>query len=313
MSARTAPAFAGRGDGRPLVPPAEPRSYYGRGVIKEPVWKSEIPWYFFCGGLAGAAAPLAAGARLVGNDPLARRAAALAVAGAAVSPALLISDLGRPARFLNMLRVFKPTSPMSVGSWVLSAFGTSSGIAAGWQLAGIPGAAVGAPAQALAALLGPALSTYTAVLIANTAVPVWHESRHTLPFVFAGSSLASAGAACAALTPAPRAAPARAVAVAGALLETGAGLVMQRRLEPVVRASYTEPGVRRLVRAARAATVAGALALAASDRKPAVALGAGGLLCGAVLERWAVFKAGFASAADARQSVGPQRARIAAR
>lgn len=203
-------------DGAPVVPEAQPKSYYGRPVLKEPVWKPEIPWYFFVGGLAGAAAPLAAGARLAGNDVLARRASALALGGAAVSPVLLISDLGRPERFLNMLRVFKVTSPMSVGSWVLAGFGTASGLAAGWQLLGIPGRMIGVGGQAVSAVLGPALSTYTAALIAQTAVPVWHDARRELPFVFAASSAASAGGAACILTPCAAAGPARALGVAGA-------------------------------------------------------------------------------------------------
>src|SRR5215212_6840213 len=95
-------------------------SYYGRPIIKEPVWTWEIPWYFFTGGLAGGSAALGFTAGALGNERLARRAWANATAGVVVSPALLISDLGRPARFLNMLRMVKLTSPMSVGSWVLN-------------------------------------------------------------------------------------------------------------------------------------------------------------------------------------------------
>src|ERR687884_2170656 len=118
----------GRGDVR-MVPEEEVRSYYGRPVIKEPTWEWEIPWYFFAGGLAGASSGLAAVARLAGNDKLARRALLAALGGATVSPVLLVADLGRPDRFYNMLRVFKPTSPMSMGTWILTAFGSSTGVA----------------------------------------------------------------------------------------------------------------------------------------------------------------------------------------
>ena len=100
---------------------SEVRSYHGQPVLKQPVWTWEIPLYFFTGGAAGASAGLAYLGELSGNDELARRAWAVALAGLTVSPALLISDLGRPPRFLNMLRMFKVTSPMSVGTWVLSA------------------------------------------------------------------------------------------------------------------------------------------------------------------------------------------------
>src|SRR5436309_903215 len=106
-----------------MVPEAVPRSYYGRPIVKEPVWKPEIPWYFFAGGLTGASAALGYAAHLAGNRPLARRTWLVTMAAGTASPLLLISDLGRPERFLNMLRVFKLTSPMSVGSWVVSATG----------------------------------------------------------------------------------------------------------------------------------------------------------------------------------------------
>src|SRR5205823_2044949 len=101
------------------------RSYYGRPIIKEPVWTPEIPIYFFTGGMAGASATLAFVAGELGHETLARRGWAVALGGAAVSPALLISDLGRPTRFLNMLRMFKVTSPMSVGSWILVGAGST--------------------------------------------------------------------------------------------------------------------------------------------------------------------------------------------
>ena len=111
-----------------MVPDAEFTSYYGRPVIKEPVWQApDVAGYLFFGGLAGASAGLAWGAELRGNRPLARRAWQISLAAVGVSPALLVSDLGRPARFLNMLRMFKVTSPMSVGSWVLAAGGLATG------------------------------------------------------------------------------------------------------------------------------------------------------------------------------------------
>jgi hypothetical protein len=317
MSAQAARTPAGRRrrrGGREMVPPAQPRSYYGLPVIAKPVWKAEIPWYFFAGGMAGAAAPLAAAARAAGNVELGRHASAVALAGVAVSPVLLISDLGRPERFHHMLRVFKPTSPMNIGTWVLSSFGTASVLAAGWQLLDRPPLAVGAPAAAAAALLGPVLSTYTAVLIANTAVPAWHEARHELPFVFAGSSLASAGGACMVLTSPRHAAPARAMAVAGAVLELAADARMQRRLDAVVRRSYEVSPARALHGAARACVVGGACVAAALGGRSRAAAVAGGaaLAAGAALTRWAIFKAGIASSRDPDQTVAPQRERRAA-
>jgi hypothetical protein len=210
-----------------------------------------------------------------------------------------------------MLRVVKPTSPMNVGTWVLSGFGAASAVAAGWQLLGRPSRAVGAPAAAVAGLLGPVLSTYTAVLLANTAVPAWHEARRELPFVFAGSSLASAGGACMALTSRQHAGPARALAIAGALVELAADICMQRRLDPVVRRSYEGAPVRDLHTTARACAAGGACAAAVGGRSRAAAVAGGAaLMAGSALQRWAIFKAGIASARDPDQTVAPQRERL---
>src|SRR5919107_126568 len=211
----------GRGEVR-MVPEEEVRSYYGRAVLKKPVWSREIPWYFFAGGLAGASSNLALVARLTGNDKLARRAHLAALGSAAVSPVLLIMDLGRPERFYNMLRVFKPTSPMSVGTWVLSAFGSTTGLAAAHDLLGLS-PRLGRFAEAASALLGLPLATYTAGLIADTSVPVWHEARRELPLLFAASSAATAGGAAAGLSPPRDAGPARRLAGGGGPLENGGG------------------------------------------------------------------------------------------
>ncbi|MFL6007055.1 MAG: NrfD/PsrC family molybdoenzyme membrane anchor subunit, partial [Gaiellaceae bacterium] len=201
-----------------------------RPVIKEPVWKPEIPFYFYAGGLGGASAGLAALSELRGDEVLARRAWAAALAGAAASPALLIADLGVPRRFFNMLRMFKVTSPMSVGSWLLTGFGPATGLAAldAWTGALPRGLAVGAKLSS--ALLGLPVATYTAALIANTAVPVWHEARAELPVVFAAGAAASAGAAALMATPVRDAAPARRLAVGGAVAELATVTLMERRL-----------------------------------------------------------------------------------
>jgi hypothetical protein len=295
-----------------MVPPAQPVGYHGRPVIKHPVWTWEIPAYFFVGGLAGACGPVAAGARLLGDDVLARRAAAVGVAGAAVSPVLLISDLGRPERFFNMLRVFKPTSPMSVGTWILSMYGPAAGVAAGWQLLGVPGRRLGAAAQAVAAVTGPLLSTYTAALVANTAVPVWHDARRELPFLFASSSAAAAGGALTALTPSRSAGATRALGVAGAVAELAVTEIMERRLDPRVRRSYEEGAAHRPHQAARIATVAGAALVGtlAGRSRLAGAVGGMALCAGSALTRWSIFKAGLSSADDPEQTVGPQRDRV---
>jgi Polysulphide reductase, NrfD len=292
---------------------ARPRSYYGQPVIKPPVWTPEIPLYFFAGGLGGASTGLAFLAELRGNDELARRAWAAALAGLAASPPLLISDLGVPSRFLNMLRMFKVTSPMSVGSWVLAASGPAVGVAAVNAWTGLLPRAARA-ARPSAAVLGLPLATYTAALISNTSVPVWHEARGRLPFVFAAGAAASAGAVAVAATPAGSARPARRLALGGAVAELVAIRAMDRGLGEVGR-PYREGAAGRYARAAQGLTAAGAVVVAAGARRSRAAALAGGALvaAGALAERFSVFRAGFQSAADPEYVVGPQRARLEAR
>src|SRR5215218_1176868 len=303
----------GRGEVR-MVPEEEVRSYYGRAVLKEPVWSWEIPWYFFAGGLAGASSNLALVARLTGNDKLARSAHLAALGGAVESPMLLTMDLGKPERFYNMLRVFKPTSPMSVGTWVLSAFGSTTGLAAAHDLLGLS-PRLGRFAEAVSALLGLPLATYTAVLIADTSVPVWHEARRDLPLVFAASSAASAGAAAAILTPVEDAGPARRLAVGGALFEIGAMEAMKRRLGDFLAEPYEQDEADRYDKIAKGLSSLGAAVTAFGGRKSRLAAIAGGalILAGAACERWSVFKAGFQSARDPKYTVMPQRERLESR
>jgi hypothetical protein len=274
--------------------------YYSRPVLKEPVWKAEIPLYFFLGGLAGAAAGLAFAARLGSNHVLARRALAASAVAISACPPLLISDLGRPERFLNMLRILKPTSPMSIGTWVLSAFSASVVGAAGSEFLGLL-RPLGRLAEAVAALLGLPLTTYTAVLIADTSIPAWHLSRRELPFVFAGSAAASAGSVTAALTPAAAASAARRLAVLGGVTELLAVGLMERRLGDFAR-PYREGGVARLATGAKASIAAGTLLMAFAGRRRAGAAAAAVLLAGGSLaERFAVLGAGRESA---RSTVG---------
>jgi hypothetical protein len=293
------------------VPEEQVRSYYGRPVLKEPTWTWEIPLYFFFGGLAGASSDLSLVARLAGNETLARRALLLALSGTMVSPVLLISDLGRPERFYNMLRVIKPTSPMSVGTWVLSAFGTTTCIAAAGEMLGVFPRLARA-CGAVSALLGPALATYTAVLVADTSVPVWHEARRELPLVFAASSAASAGAAAALLVPIEAAGPARRLAVGGALAELGAVELMKRRLGRFLAEPYEEEKAGRFDKLSKAFSGAGAALTALAGRRwrPAAAAGGALILAGAALERWSIFRAGFESARDPKYTVMPQNGRL---
>lgn len=288
------------------APSAPVRSYYGQPIVKEPAWTWEVPWYLFAGGLAGASSLGAVLADLTGHAELARRTRLVAAGGAAVSPVLLISDLGRPRRFVNMLRVFKPTSAMSVGSWILASFGAATtGAAALDALDRLPRWRTGA-SQAAAAL-GVPLATYTAVLLSDSANPAWHGARDTLPFVFAASAAASSGAAMTLVGPADQTVPARRLAVAGGAAELVTAQTMRRRLGAVGRV-YHEGAAGRFDTAATACTVAGTALLGLGGRQRAARwAGAALTLAGAVCTRWSVFKAGFQAARDPAHVVRQQR------
>jgi formate-dependent nitrite reductase membrane component NrfD len=283
------------------------RGYYGRPVLKEPVWTPEVAIYFWLGGLSGMSALLAFGSRLVGNHRLARASLFTAFVALLGCPPLLVADLGRPERFYNMLRVIKPTSPMSVGSWLLTGFGGAVGAATLSEVLGIlrqPGRV----AELVAAFLGLPLATYTAVLVADTSVPVWHRARHHLPFVFAGSAAASAGAAASALVPAHESGPARFLAVFGSLLELGSVVLMERSLAGEAH-HYHVGSASRPALVARILTGTGAGLMAGFGRRRSVAAAAGALILGGSLaERFAVLRAGPSSA---REALGDNTVRAA--
>jgi formate-dependent nitrite reductase membrane component NrfD len=302
------------------VPPAEATSYYGRPVLKAPVWEWKVAAYLFTGGLAAGTAVMAAGADLVGALRL-RRACWLGSFGALLaSLVFLVGDLGRPERFHHMLRVAKPTSPMSVGTWILSAFGPGVGAAALWEL--LPaGWRSSWPARLLrgvsrvvglaSAATAPGVATYTAALLSQTAVPGWHEVREELPFVFAGSAAASGGGFGMLAAPPVEAGPARVFAAVGAGGELVASRLMERRMG-LIREVYHHGTVRRQRQAAELLTAAGlAGTVLAAGRSRAVAAASGiALLAGSALQRFGVFEAGVASTKDPRYVVVPQRARL---
>jgi formate-dependent nitrite reductase membrane component NrfD len=287
----------------------QPDSYYGRPILKEPVWKPEIPFYFFTGGLGGGSAVLSLTARALRNERLAKTAMWIGLAGDVASPALLVADLGRPERFLNMLRVFKVTSPMSVGSWILAGSGAAASAEAACELFGIFPRLKLVPAT-VSALLGGPLATYTATLVSDTAIPVWHEGRKELPFVFGSSAAASAGAAAAMFVPPREASPARRLAVLGVAAENAAMMLMERRLG-FVGEPYHEGVAGKLNKVAKITTLAGAAVLGRRGKRSRAAAVAGGalVLAGEVALRWSVFKAGFQSARDPKYVVQPQRER----
>ena len=311
----------GGGAERSMVPEAEFTSYYGRPIVKPAPWEYDIPAYLFSGGLAAGSSLLAAGADL--NDlPALRRTGRLAALGAlGFSMAALVHDLGRPERFLNMLRTVKLTSPMSVGTWILSIYGPFAGAAAVSEVLGmLPEQKVrgpfrllrlaGRPAGLMAGLTAPPVAAYTAVLLADTATPSWHSAYRELPFVFVSSALAASGGLGMLSAPVDQAGPARRVAVGGAVVELLAEKQMERSMgitaEPLHKGKAGK-----FMKAAKALTVAGAAGslLAGRSRTMAVMSGAA-LMAGSVCTRFGIFEAGQESARDPKYTVVPQRERV---
>ncbi|MEU4335115.1 NrfD/PsrC family molybdoenzyme membrane anchor subunit [Micromonospora lupini] len=304
------------------VPEATFTSYYGRPILKAPVWKWDIAAYLFTGGLAAGSSLLAAGGQLTGQPVLRRAGRVTALGAVGASAVFLIRDLGRPERFHHMLRVAKPTSPMSVGTWILTAFGPAAGVAAiaeaaGWLPRrgplGLVGRAlppVGHAAGLVAAATAPALATYTGVLLADTAVPSWHEAYPELPVIFAGSALASGAAVGLLAAPPAHAGPARRMAVAGAALELFGAHRVETRLG-LLSEPYRSGRPGRLLRAGRLLTAAGvAGALLGRRSRAAGALAGAALLGASVATRFGIFYGGVASARDPRYTVVPQRERV---
>jgi hypothetical protein len=202
--------------------------YYGQPVVRPPVWTWEIPIYFFVGGLGGMSAVIAFGAMLFHHFDVARTAMWVAAIASVLSPILLILDLGRPRLFLHMLRVFKPQSAMSMGAWILAAFGMcvvpgllSLELQAFHLFAGAIDPILGVAAGILmfgSAIFGMLLATYTGVLIGATAIPAWFLHHKLLPIHFGAAGLGSAAALLELLG--HRIAPLNAIGLFAATVET---------------------------------------------------------------------------------------------
>lgn len=292
--------------GATLAPPPV-AGYYGMPVLKRPQWSVEVPIYFFVGGMAGAASVIGAVGHFSSSDrQLIRNSRWIAAIGGLISPALLISDLGVPSRFLNMLRVFKIQSPMSVGSWTLVAFSNSAAAAAvfGELETRWPRGAIRfltSASQIASALTGMILSTYTGVLIGATAIPVWNEHISMLPVHFAASGMASAASA---LELAGSDSPVlNRIAIAATAVETAMGASIELRSTPASQPLRSGTSGRAM-RAAGLLSGPVPLALrliALGNKKRSRALrraAAISSLAGSLLTRWAWIRAGKASADD---------------
>jgi formate-dependent nitrite reductase membrane component NrfD len=323
---RTGPGGTDGSREMPMVPEAEFTSYYGRPVVKPPPWGHDIAAYLFLGGVAGGSALLAAGGQLTGQDTLRRNCRLTAIGAVGLGTVALVRDLGRPERFLNMLRTIKLTSPMSVGSWILSTFSAGAGVAAAAEIDRLTGErlplgplrtvlrAVEGPAGLEAAALAPALAVYTAVLLGDTSVPTWNGAHEELPFVFVSSaSLASAGLAMV-TTPVAETAAARKLAVLGVIGDVVATRVMHRRMDPVAAEPLREGRAGTMMQLSEALAVAGGIGTLLGGRRRGVAVASGlALVAASALTRFGVFEAGIHSAKDPRYTIEPQKRRLAAR
>ena len=178
-------------------------TYYGRPQLKEAPFNNwVVGGYIFLAGLSGASAVLAAAADLRRGRKaggLVRRGRYLSLLAPTVGSVLLIWDLHTPQRFYNMFRVAKRTSPMSIGTWVLTAFTGFAGLSAaaqfgadrGWRWA----RRAARVAQVPAAVAGAGMSTYTAALLSSTSTPLWAAAPRALAVRFGSSSVASGAAA----------------------------------------------------------------------------------------------------------------------
>jgi formate-dependent nitrite reductase membrane component NrfD len=289
-------------------------TYYARPVLKPPVWIWTVPAYFFVGGISGAAMTMGLAAQLAGGArlrPFEERCRWVGAIGGGIGSVLLISDLGRKARFLGMLRVFRPSSPMSVGSWVLA---LATPLSAGSALLSMTRGGlwyVGYAAGVGAGILGMPLATYTGVLLGNSAVPIWLTTRKTLPLLFAASAAASLASIFDLMPLGDRE---RAIAhrfgIAGRMAELAAGEAVERQAcaNPQVGLPFRQGASGALWKAAKAFTLASLILTLIPGKCKAQRRAAGicGILGGLSL-RFAVLHAGKVSSLDPRATFSQQQ------
>jgi hypothetical protein len=225
-----------------------------------------------------------------------------------------------------MLRTFKLTSPMNLGSWILSSFSAGISVAAASEIDRMTGErlplgplrpvlrAVEGPAGLAAGVLAPPLAVYTAVLLADTATPTWNAAHEDLPFVFVSSASLAASGLAMITTPVSETGPARKLAVLGVVGDLVATKVMERRMDPVAAEPLHHGNPGQMLRWSERLVIAGGLGVLFGGRNRGVAALSGlALMTASALTRFGVFEAGKESTRDPRYTIEPQKRRLAAR
>ncbi|GAA4530503.1 polysulfide reductase NrfD [Brachybacterium paraconglomeratum] len=301
-------------------------SYYGRPVVKAPPWREPIAIYLFLGGVAGGSGLLAFGAQCTGRPLLRRNSRLIALGAVGAGTAALIEDLGRPERFLNMMRTVKVTSPMSLGTWILGGFATFSGVLGALEVDRMTGeklplgmlrrllGGMEGPSSLGQAALAPLLASYTGALLGNTVVPTWEAGRGHLSYLFTSSASLAAGGAAMLTSPVSEAGPARLLATAGVAGDVVSMHLMKRSMHPLEAEPLETGRAGSLLTWSERLAIAGGIGtlLGGRNRYLAAASGAA-LLASSALTRFGVLYAGLESVKDPRRVIEPQKARLAAR
>ncbi|MDN5899505.1 MAG: polysulfide reductase NrfD [Brachybacterium sp.] len=301
-------------------------SYYGRPIVKAPPWREPIAVYLFLGGVAGGSGLLAFGAQCTDRPLLRRHSRLLALGAVGAGTVALIEDLGRPERFLNMMRTVKVTSPMSLGTWLLGGFATFSGMLGALEADRMTGERLPlgvlrrlldvaeGPASLGQVVLAPLLASYTGALLGNTVVPTWEAGRGHLSYLFVSSASLAAGGAAMLTTPVAETRPARLLATAGVVGDVVSMHRMKESMHPLEAEPLETGRAGTLLTWAERLAIIGGLGTVLGGRNRYVAAASGAaLLASSALTRFGVLYAGLESVKDPRRVVEPQKERLAAR
>lgn len=301
-------------------------SYYDKPIVKAPPWGAPIAVYLFTGGMAGALGVIQLAADITERPTLRRNARMVALGALGVGTVALIEDLGKPSRFLNMLRVVKLSSPMSLGTWILTGYGLGAGVAGANEVDRILGEklplgplrtvarSLEAPAGAQAAVFGAPLAVYTAALLGSTSVPTWAAAGKNLAPVFASSATLAATGAMLISTTSEETSPMRWLAPFAAVTEIVSSKYMKDNMHELEREPLETGEAGKKLHLAEKLTIAGGLTtMLAGGWRPAAIAGGAMMVAGSVLTRFGVLEAGLESTKDPRRVVIPQKERLAKR